>query len=64
MLQTVLLGVVCLALIVIIVRHFSAMKALDFYGKQGFTVFPGARTFFLGNANIVSRWDALRAEQS
>ena len=45
---------------IVVYRHFSAVKAIKFYANQGVTVFPGACNFFIGNINIVGRWEKVR----
>ena len=50
---------------VILTRHFKAIQAINFYERQGgVTVYPGARTFFLGNTALVGKWEQLRLESS
>ena len=42
--------------------HLSAKRTLDFFEAQGMTIYPSARTFFVGNAAILQQWFVLKAE--
>ena len=58
--QKIILGLLILVVLAVVMRHLKANKVIDYYAKQGITVFPGARTFFLGNTSLVGKWEELR----
>lgn len=56
-----LVSLILLYFAVITWKHFKAMRSLNFYEAQGFTIACGARRFFLGNlVDLVRREEIVK----